>query len=110
MSVPQLARLWKVRKDTLPSWIASEDQIVYGWVEGGGERADDEMVRKNPDSLARLPGNRGYSTSGTRGPTNTLEFTSGVIDDPDQPEIHVTPYHSAFLEGFLLGTIRQLSC
>ena len=95
--------------DTIPSWIPSTENCPHGWTGRGYEGGEPKMIRKNPDSLVGNPSQRIYSASGSRGLTKNLRFEDGVINDSHQHEIDKTHYHSAFIEGFVLGTIEQLS-
>jgi hypothetical protein len=93
-------------QDTIPSWIPSVKQCAYGWVR---ERGDPKMTRSNADVLVGEPGQRLYHASGSKGVTKALKFEDGIIEDPTDESIHNTHYHSAYVEGFVLGTIAQIS-
>jgi hypothetical protein len=95
--------------DTIPSWIPSTENCPHGWTGRGEEGGDPKMIRKNPDSLVGNPLQRIYSASGSRGLTKNLRFEDGIIKDSSQPGINNTHYHSAFIEGFVLGSIDQLT-
>jgi hypothetical protein len=95
--------------DTIPSWIPSKETFSHGWTTQGGGSDDLKMTRMNPDSLVGDPSQRLYSASGSKGVTEKLRFQDGKIVDPDNEHYHNTHYHSIFVEGFVLGTIEQLS-
>jgi hypothetical protein len=95
--------------DTIPSWIPSKETFSHGWTTQGGGRDDLKMARMNPDSLVGIPSQRLYSASGGKGVTDSLRFQDGKIVEPDNNDYDNTHYHSIFVEGFVLGTIEQLS-
>jgi len=107
--VPQSPRPQIGVTDTIPSWIPSTDNCAHGWTDRGEGSGDLKMIRKNPDSLVGNPSQRIYYASGSKGVTKSLRFEDGVITDPHETEIHNTHFHSIFVEGFVLGTIQQLS-
>jgi hypothetical protein len=67
------------------------------------------MTRINADALVGEPGQRIYSASRSKGVTKALRFEDGIIEDPDDGAIHNTHYHSAYVEGFILGTVAEIS-
>ncbi|KAF2228538.1 HET-domain-containing protein, partial [Viridothelium virens] len=90
--------------DTLPSWIRSSSHAAYGL-----EILGSKMARQNADVLVGVPPQRHYAAAGTtRRVTKELRFEDGIINEPDNPEIHETRYHSVFVEGFKLDRVKKL--
>lgn len=94
--------------DTIPSWIPSISRFSYGW-DGVDDDVKLRMTRKNADILVGEPGKSIYSACGSKGVTRALRFEHGVIEDLDDPDIDNTHYHSAYVEGFVLGTVATTS-
>ncbi|KAL9063173.1 MAG: hypothetical protein Q9157_008369 [Trypethelium eluteriae] len=66
------------------------------------------MARQNADLLVGVPPQRHYAAAGTRRATKELRFEDGIINEPDNPEVHETRYHSVFVEGFKLDQVKEL--
>jgi Heterokaryon incompatibility protein (HET) len=94
--------------DTIPSWMPSKANFSHGWTKKESGSNEIKMNRQNPDSLVGTPTQHLYSASGSKGVTSNLRFEDGKVVDEESPE-HNTHYNSIFVEGFILGTVEELS-
>ncbi|KAI8965639.1 HET-domain-containing protein [Daldinia sp. FL1419] len=90
-------------EDTLPSWVSTLSRAAFGMV-GTGQG----MTRKNADSLVGLPRKRVYSAAGSRILTDNFRIEDGVTMFNDSDELNELHYHSLFVEGFVLDTVRMV--
>ncbi|XXH00245.1 hypothetical protein Hte_006587 [Hypoxylon texense] len=89
--------------DTLPSWIPTVDRAAFG-MDGTGQK----MTRKNADSLVGLPPRRIYRAAGTRVLTDNFRMEDGITYHNLDERLNGLHYHSIFVEGFVLDTVRTL--